>query len=120
MLNPHSSTRPRVSKIITRLKKLEELLTVKNIFSAIIGNNKISSTSKITKIKDTKKKWTEKKIRWESLELNPHSKGESFSVSSLSFHESNWAKRAIIKAKIKIEVISKLNINIILEKVALK
>jgi hypothetical protein len=48
--------------------------------------------SNTTKIKATRKKWTEKNPRLSPLVLNPHSKGDIFSMSLKDFRE-----RAIIK-----------------------
>ena len=76
-----------VSTITVKLNSSSSSGEAQLRFSAITGNNKINSTSKITKINATRKKCTEKKIRLEALELNPHSKGDSFSRSRLSFQD---------------------------------
>lgn len=49
------------------------------------GNIRISSTSKIRKIRETRKNWMEKLCQLLSNGLNPHSKGLSFSVSRIDF-----------------------------------
>lgn len=49
------------------------------------GNNKINSTSKITKIIATKKNWREKGSRLLQRGLNPHSNGLFFALSLKNF-----------------------------------
>ena len=81
------------------------------------GNIKINSTSKIKKIKATKKNWIEKDWRLFSHGVNPHSKGLCFSFSFINFMDKKrLIKRtspAIIAGAINIvtniKIIKKLN-----------
>lgn len=59
----------------------------------INGKSKISSISKIKKIIESKKKWTEKGLRDRDWGVNPHSKGEPFSSSVNLFILRAIAKR---------------------------
>ena len=71
----HSHASPPVNKIINNkyIKTLKEFIL--NPFLIIKGNKRISSTSKITKIKATRKNCREKGDRAVPIGINPHSKG---------------------------------------------
>jgi hypothetical protein len=84
----HSQIKPNDNK--SKIKTNKAISLVETTWGSALkrGNKMISSTSKITKIRQTKKNWTENRERWFILEENPHSKGLSFSEESLSFLEN--------------------------------
>jgi len=60
-----------------------EMFKVKRLDTA--GRISVNSTSKIKKITATKKNWTENGTRADLIGSNPHSNGEGFSRSIVSF-----------------------------------
>jgi hypothetical protein len=70
------------------------------------GRIKVISISKIRKITAIKKNWIENGTRAESIGSNPHSKGEGFSRSMLSFLASPKLAASITEGR----MIAKLRI----------
>ena len=66
--------------------------------AGIIGYSKISSMSKIKKIKDTKKNWTENPCQLFAKGWKPHSKGDSLMSVDEDFIESDHAAPVIATA----------------------
>jgi len=63
----------------------------------------------MTKIRQTKKNWTENKERWFILEENPHSKGLSFSEDRLAFLENKTPASLTTSLKIRLMTNKKNN-----------
>lgn len=80
----HSHNRPKVNTNRTLTNSTISIF-LNSWITGVKGNNNTSSMSKITKIKQTKKKWIESKDRWVIFCENPHSKGLIFSSWNLDF-----------------------------------
>lgn len=72
------------------------------------GRIRVNSISKIKKITATRKNWIEKGSRAELIGSNPHSKGEGFSRSVISFFAT--VKFTRIRAHEIIKIIGKIEI----------
>lgn len=81
------------------------------------GNKRIISTSKIKKIKVTKKNWREKVEVFQKLDENPHSKGLFFSKSIPFFMNKEEKANATSLATMVDSRISKKNTSIKVKKV---
>ena len=112
----HSQNNPKDKTTINKIRDKKLYLFKPNERTPKNGNIRINSTSKIKKIKVTRKNWIEKVIRLFALGLNPHSNGLIFSRSNLLFLESK--KIALIKTTAKQKLNSTIwaNINILKNK----
>lgn len=110
----HSQIKPNVSTVRVSKNKPNVSLRERSSLSVSTGNKRISSTSKITKIKATRKKCTEKNKRLEFFVLNPHSKGVNFSESQLSFHLNPFASKIRMTVNLLriIRIVLNISINI--------
>ena len=95
----HSYKNPTVRRATTAAKNTLSVIEEKAV-SFKKGNNKINSTSKIKKIRVTRKNWREKIDVFQKLGKKPHSKGLNFSLSQKVF-ANNSEKATITSPAIK-------------------
>ena len=107
----HSQPRPPNRLKIKNLKSRTLRVEVK-VRIEITGNIKISSISKIRKIRVSRKNCKEKLTRLLDFGENPHSNGLSFSLSSLVFIEKRLTTTPKSVIRNKLNPIKKANINI--------
>jgi hypothetical protein len=87
LLLSHSKRSPKTMNRKNNTKEIILVLEKELRISGRDGNRMVSSTSKIKKIKETKKNCKENDCRLFSHGENPHSKGLSFSSSLADFIE---------------------------------
>lgn len=111
MASFHSQINPTVSAAKTMTNTRDSFREPKACnFSK--GKSKISSTSKIKKIKVTKKNCRENVDVFQKLELNPHSKGLFFSKSRAGFWWRLEKIKEINPATTEAALMVSININI--------